>query len=714
MLEQSPVSFERLHRFFRPRSIALVGATDNSRWSVSTFQNLKNFGFAGPIFCINPNRSVIHGQSAYKALSDVGEPIDLAYVMVPTQSVYGIVEEAAAAGIRNLVILTSGFSEMGEQGRQLEQRILTLAQEHQMTLLGPNGNGFVNVADQLTPYGLPIVPPLLKGPVGVVLQSGALASTVMTLAQVRCIGLSMLVSMGNETMLSATDMMDYLVEDENTRVIAVFLESIRHPEHFERVARRALARKKPIVALKIGRSDLSARTAMAHTGALVGNDAINDAVLRQLGIIRVDSLEDLLITAGLLGYSAPLKGRRAAIVTPSGGACDILSDLAHKHHIALPEFAPTTAQKLQQIVPAFSTVHNPLDVTGYIVVDRTIQQRALEAVLEDTHFDFVVCLSDPLRAEPLPAFLTPTLEQYDNLGRIVRSARIPVVMMSNATIDITPFGRTLIERSGLHFVGGMEHGMNALGNALWWYEVSQQAPQNEQTQSTPITTWPIPPLGSWPEYTARTFLQQHGIPVVPGILATNAQEAVHAAEMLGFPVVLKIQSADILHKSDVGGVQLNLHDSNAVHAAFQQMSERIQQRRADAHIDGILVSPQRTGTLELLVSVMRDPMWGQILTLGLGGIWVEVLRDSSVRKLPIQHNDIRAMLHELRGVALLRGARGLPGVNIDKLIDVIYRIAQVAESVQTQLDTLEINPLLMREDTIEVADVLLTWNNNWR
>ena len=180
--------------------------------------------------------------------------------------------------------------------------------------------------------------------------------------------------------------------------------------------------------------------------------------------------------------------------------------------------------------------------------------------------------------------------------------------------------------------------------------------------------------------------------------------------MLGFPVVLKIQSADILHKSDVGGVQLNLHDSNAVRAAFQQMSERIRQSRADAHIDGVLVSPQRTGTLELLVSVMHDPMWGQILTLGLGGIWVEVLKDSSVRKLPVQHSDIRAMLHELRGVALLQGARGLPAVNIDKLIGVIYRIAQVAQSVQTQLDTLEINPLLMREDTIEVADVLLTWN----
>nr|HET6901558.1 CoA-binding protein [Ktedonobacteraceae bacterium] len=393
---------ERLRAFFHPRSIALVGATDSSRWSLTTFQNLKIFGFAGPIYCVNPNYEAVHGERAIKRLSDLPQPVDLAFVMVSTQLVYPILQEAAEVGVRNVVILTSGFSEMGVRGQELEQKLLAFAQEHDMVMLGPNGNGFVNVVSQIIPYGLPIQPPLAKGPVGVVLQSGALASAVITLAQARHIGLSFLVSMGNETMIAATDVIDYLIEDEGTRVIAVFLETIRHPAIFERVAQKALAHNKPIVALKVGKSLNSAKAAMAHTGALVGNDALNDAIFKQLGIIRVNSLEDLLITSEVLGYSPPLTGRRMGLVTPSGGACDILADRAHEENIQLPDFAPETVRGLQQLLPPFSTIHNPLDVTGYIVIERTLQQQALQVVMKDPGLDFIVYLSEPPRVEPPP------------------------------------------------------------------------------------------------------------------------------------------------------------------------------------------------------------------------------------------------------------------------------------------------------------------------
>jgi len=398
--QPQPITPNRLKEFFHLRSIALVGATDASRWSVITYQNLKNFGFAGPVYCVNPRHAVVHGEPAVKRLSDIGQPVDLAFIMVPTSLVYPILEEAAAVGIRNCVILTSGFSEMGGRGAEMEQAILELAREHDMVVLGPNGNGFVNVVQQILPYGLPIQPPLVKGPVGVVLQSGALVSAVIMLAQARHIGLSFLVSMGNEMMISATDAMDYLIEDDETRVLAVFLESIRQPATFERLAHKARERNKPIVALKVGRSEISARAAKAHTGALVGNDAINDAAFKQLGIVRVESLEDLLITAGLLGYSRPLLERRMGLVTPSGGACDIMADRAHSEGMLLPDFAPETVRGLQQILPEFSTIHNPLDVTGYLVVDRTLQQRALQVVVDDPGLDFIVYLSEPPRVEP--------------------------------------------------------------------------------------------------------------------------------------------------------------------------------------------------------------------------------------------------------------------------------------------------------------------------
>ncbi|GHO49138.1 hypothetical protein [Ktedonospora formicarum] len=306
---------------------------------------------------------------------------------------------------------------------KLERDLLTFAQEHGLTILGPNGNGFINVTDQITPYGLPITPPLKAGPVGVVLQSGALASAVLAYAQGHGIGLSLMVAMGNESMISVTDVVDYLLEDASTRSIALFLESIRHPDELRRVAEKARALRKTIVALKIGRSEASSRTAMAHTGALVGNDAVNDAALRQLGIIRVSSLEDLLTTAGLAGYNAPLPGRRMGVVTPSGGACDIISDLAEEVGLALPEFTPETIEGLRAVLPSFSTCHNPLDVTGYVVVDSTIQQRSLQVVVNDPNIDFVLNLvSTEGGKAPTPESLAQVLPGYDNLSRIIRES----------------------------------------------------------------------------------------------------------------------------------------------------------------------------------------------------------------------------------------------------------------------------------------------------
>lgn len=700
---------ERLRAFFHPRSIALVGATDKSRWSINTYQNLKTFGYPGSIFCVNPNYQVIHGEPAVKRLGDIQEPVDLAFIMVPTDQVYPVLQEAADAGIPNIVILTSGFSEMGTKGRELEQRILDFAQQHGMTVLGPNGNGFVNAADQIMPYGLPIQPPLIKGPVGVVLQSGALASAVITLAQARHIGLSLLVSMGNETMLSAMDVMDYLIEDEETRAIAVFLETIRHPTIFKRMAQKALERKKPIVALKVGRSEISARAAKAHTGALVGNDAIHDAIFQQLGIIRVNSLEDLLITAGLLGYSRPISGRRMGLVTPSGGACDILADRAEEEGIQLPDFAPQTVQGLQQVLPEFSTIHNPLDVTGYIVVDRTLQQRALQVVVEDPGLDFIVYLSEPPCVEPPASQLEAYLEQYKLLGTIIQQSRIPIIVMGNTSVDLTPFGRFISDHAGIHFVGGMEHGMTALRYALWWHETYQQTSMqpDEQIAGTSPLFLPEPPAGSWPEFTARDFLQTHGIPVVPGMLATSTEEAVYAAQIYGFPVAMKIQATDIQHKSDVGGVLLNISNEDEAREGFHKIMHS-----AGIHsqvIDGILVSPMRPAGIELLVGILHDPLWGQVVAIGLGGIWAEVFNDTSVRVLPISRQEIKRMLTELRGAPLLQGARGQPQVNIERLVDIIFRITQVAQGLEEHLESLEINPLLLYGESIEAVDVLMTW-----
>ena len=709
MTQSQRVSTEQLRRFFRPRSIALVGATDNSRWSIYTYENLKNYSFPGPIYLVHPTREIVHGQQAYKSLHALPEPVDLVFVMVSTPRVFSIVQEAAELGTKNFVILTSGFSEMGEEGARLEHELLSFAQEHGLMLLGPNGNGFIHVTDQITPYGLPITPPLKAGPVGVVLQSGALASSVLAFAQGHGIGLSLMVSMGNETMISVTDVVDYLLEDESTRAIALFLESIRHPDELRRVAEKARVLRKTIVALKVGRSEVSSRTALAHTGALVGNNAVNDAALRQLGIIRVSSLEDLLTTAGLAGYTDPLPGRRMGVVTPSGGACDLISDLAEEVGLELPEFAPETVERLQAVLPAFSTCHNPLDVTGYVVVDSSIQQRALEVVVNDPNIDFALNLTATEGGrEPTPEMLALMLPAYDNLNRIIREAPRPVVLTSNTCMDLSPMAKIVIERTGLYFTAGMEHGMHALGHFLWWSEFINSAPGKAEAEPVSISH-EQPFKGSWSEARARTLLEGAGIPTVPGLLATSADEAAQAARELGLPVVLKIQSPALPHKSDVGGVALNLSDEEAVREEFTAMLARVQTRQPAAKIEGILVSPLRPPGIELLVGVVRDDLWGPVLTVGLGGVWTEILRDTAVRVLPVGYDEIEKMLGELRGAALLCGTRGQEGVDLQALSEVIYRVSTLALALGPKLNALEINPLLLSGSRIEALDVLVSW-----
>lgn len=709
MPDSKQMNPDQLRHFFHPRTIVLVGATDRSGWSQHVFTNLLTFGGQAP-YCVNPNYATIHGQPAYRSLSDLPEQVDLAFLMVPTTQVCAIAEEAADVGIRHLVGLTAGFSEIGPEGAAQEQKLCALAWERGLTVLGPNGNGFVNLSARITPYGLPITPPLLAGPVGVVLQSGALASAVLTFAQAHAIGLSLLISMGNEAMISTTDVVDYLLEDEETRVIALFLESIRHPEALRRVAYKAIEHNKPMVVLKAGRSALGGQTALAHTGALVGNDRVNDAAFRQLGIIRVDSLEELLITASLLGYTGRLSGRRFGVVTPSGGACDLLSDRAQDEHIEFPPFAPQTVERLRTLLPPFSTVQNPIDVTGYVVVDRLLTQRALEAVVEDPYLDGVLCLVDPPRVEP--AQLEPLLERYDLLGNVVRRARVPVIVLSNTCLDLTPFGRFVVERTGVHFVGGIEHGMSALGNALWWAETCRalRTPRPPTPGKSTIRL-EGPPRGTWPEFQARQLLQEAGIPVVPGVLAADMEAAVAAARSFAAPVALKIQSSAIAHKSDLGGVLLHLGTEEEVREGFQTLMERTRSRFPALVPDGVLVSPMRPAGIELLVGILSDPLWGLVLTVGLGGIWTEVLKDPSVRVLPIDRPDIRAMILELRGAPLLIGGRGQQPADLEALVEVIFQVSLVAESLQESLASLELNPLLVSGALVEALDVLMAWKD---
>jgi acetate---CoA ligase (ADP-forming) len=702
---------ERLRSLFEPRSIALIGASDKSAWSMMIHGGLRAAGYTGRVYYVNPRAETVHGQPTVAGLAAIGEPVDLAYVMVPPDAVLPVFQEIVAAGIHNAIVLTAGFGEAGAAGQQRQRELSELAYANDIAIIGPNCLGYINVTQQIVAMPTTCKHPIIAGPVAIVSQSGAIGAVMLNYANEQNIGLSALISTGNEAVVSVTEAIDYLVDHEPTRVIAVFMETVRHPAEFVRVARRAFAAGKPIVALKAGRGVLSARVAQAHTGALVGDDQVIDALFRQLGIIRVESLEELVLSANLIAQIGPLRGNRLGFVAISGGACDLAADLAEQMGIDLPEFAEATRAGLRELLPAAGAAYNPLDVTGAAISNRELFGNMLKVIGQDPNLDALVCVMGfPTDDSPMQQFIVDILSY---IAGALHEITIPAFMADTMHFAINDVTRHTIERTGLPVLpGGIQQVLTALGKAMRWWE-RRRAYHADQRGTVEDSVLAIelgaPAAGAWSEHQTRQLLDRYGIPVIPARLATSADASATAARELGFPVALKIVSPDILHKSDIGGVQLHLRDEDAVHAAFVQVLRAAEALSPAPQIEGALVSPMRAGGVELLVGVVRDPDWGQVLAVGMGGIFVEVLQDASLRVLPIARDEVRAMLGELQGAALLRGARGATPADLDRLVDVIYRIGVLAQALGDGMESLEINPLRVDGAQIEALDALITW-----
>ncbi len=711
------VTPERLRAFFAPRSIALVGASDNSGWARFIVASCATAGFAGPLTAVHPRATRAFGLPVVPSLRDLAEPAELAFILTPLQAVEGVLDDMGAAGIPNAVVLASGYREVGEAGRALEDALLDRAVANGVTVLGPNCLGFVNAHRRSAPYALALPPPLIAGPVGVALQSGALASVVLGFAKAHAIGLSLLTSMGNEAMMKTADVLDYLVEDEATRVICLFLEEIGDPARFARVAEKADRAGKPIVALKVGSSPAGQQAALAHTGSVAGDDAVVDAVLRQLNVIRVTSLEELLTTGAALGYSRWPRGRRMGVLTLSGGACDIIADAASAQQVAIPDFSAGTETAIAALLPPFASPHNPLDVTGFGVLANlsgkkgplTAVDHALDIAVQDPNLDFVLFSGVTLpEARPPDEDAADTLEaRVKWLAMRMGSAPIPVIPVASTCVNVSDYGRELLRKHGITFLGGLDLGMTALGYALRWLEnrgrVRAPVPGRVAAPGPAATA---AAGGPWSEDAARRLLAGAGVPVVPGGLAGSADEAVEIARRVGLPVALKICSAQITHKSDIGGVVLGLGSEAEVRAGYEKVRAAGQAVPA-ASVDGVLVTPMRTGGAELLAGVTVDPAFGPVLAVGLGGIWVEVLNDTSLRLLPVDAAEVRRMLGELRGLPLLQGARGATPANLDVAAEAIAGLGEVALALNGSLRALEVNPLWVNGDQVEALDVLV-------
>jgi acyl-CoA synthetase (NDP forming) len=543
---------------------------------------------------------------------------------------------------------------------------------------------------------LPAIP-TEPGALALISQSGALAGTFSQYAAAHGITFSFVVTTGNEAMVTAEDALEYVIEDPNTKAVSIFAETIRKPQVFLRGVRRAAELGKAVVILKAGSSELSARTAAAHTGALVGDDAVIDAVLGQEAVIRVSNMEELLVTGHVAAQSGVWKRPGVAVASISGGACDIVADRAADLSLPLPELAAETVGRLNTIISAFGTAQNPLDVTGAAIRDHDLMGQITGALADDPSVGFVAVVGCPAPCMP-------------GVGAALAGAPVPGAFASPVSQALSgAFGES-VRNAGLVFVPGTRDLVQAMAHLSRWstrigqLRADAQAPQVEQSAGT-VEAQPGAELS---EFDVRRLLEAAGVPVVPYVLATSADQAAEAAARWDGPSALKIVSPDIAHKTDIGGVRLNVA-SGAAAAAYDEIVGAVAAAQPSARLEGVLVSPMRQAGTELLVGVSRDLQWGLVLAVALGGVFVEVFHDSALLRLPASRADIRRAIEGLRGAAILKGVRGGAAADLDRLTEAVVAIASLATALGDELNTLEVNPLRVDGEIVEALDGLVEW-----
>lgn len=700
---QSHGAFDRhpLDRLFRPRSVVLVGASENSAWSQLIHGNLVQMAYPGAIYLVNKRGAAAHGQDAVTSCTLLPAIPDLAYIFVPTEAVADALHDVAAAGIRHVMILSSGFGEAGAKGAALQHNMVDIAQANGIRFMGPNSLGFINYADAIAVSPFPVEKDYVPGTLGIVSQSGATTNVIAGFAQQQGIGLSYAIATGNEADVGTAEVVDFLVADPATSVIVIFAETIGDMAGFRAVAQQANAAGKPLIVLKVGRTELATQLAQAHTGSVTGDDRVFDAVCLQDNIIRVDTIEELVVTAGILCHTGPIEGS-LGIISISGGACEIVADTADTVGLPLPAFAPETNAGLREMLPDFGSVYNPLDVTGAAVRDPSLFERILTLLAHDPAIGLTACIYDLPRGP----------DDFDNaqalacIGRGLAAGQKPGLLINQSLRPVSAHSRAVMARNGIAAVtGGLDHAVRGLAHAVRWSRNRDSGDKSEAVRR-PVSSGARPQS----ELEALAYLSKQGVPVIPHRLVLAAGEAIDAWQAMGSPVVLKIASPAILHKSDFGGVCLNLNDAAAIEEAFDGIIAAARVAYPDAPIDGCLIAPMRSDGIEMFVGTARTA-WGPAIVTGLGGIWIEALDDTSLRLLPITRQDARDMLDALKARRILGGYRGGQAVDLDALADAIVAIGDAALALGPDLVALEVNPLRVHGSRIEALDALPIWDD---
>jgi acyl-CoA synthetase (NDP forming) len=717
-----------LQPLIAPRSIAVVGASENPGPGLQVLDNLAQLGYGGQVYPVNPRYREVRGLPCHPsltALAEAGHPVDMAAILLNRGMVLPVLEEAAAVGARAAWAFANGFAEAGTEGAELQGRITQVCRESGMLFCGPNCVGLLNFNGSTGTYSAPAPREILRGDIGMVAQSGYVCIQVANAN--RGLGFSMILSAGNEAVVDSTDYIAWMLEDPGTRVIMAFIEQFRRPERLPAIARRARELAKPIVLIKVGRSELARRATAAHTGALAGSDDVQDALFRRLGLIRVDDFDEMFETAELL---SKLRGRLPQgsgvfATTLSGGVISLLADLGEGLGLEFPGWSERGRAKAAELLPPYASVDNPLDAWGYGKVEETYCT-FLQAAAEEPKADLLLVSQD------VPGGMAPRqIEQYasvaDAAAEVFTATGKPVVFLSNPSGGFDPTIRGILDGAGVPLLQGAREGLRAVAHTVGyarflaappWPPREEKAgrakcgPQRRQAHPSAMGAGGFDGAASrWEpgldrlfagaprgltEYESKQVLRAYGVPCTREVLCATPGEAVAAARKLGGAVALKVMSPHILHKTEAGVIALDLRDEEAIRRAWDDLLGKARGYDPEAQIDGVLCQEMAgRAVAEAIVGVLVDLQFGPAVLFGMGGVLVEVLGDRALGIPPLDREAAVRMIEETRASRILKGFRGGPRGDIGALADALVRVGELALDWADDLEALDVNPLLV-------------------
>jgi len=700
---------QNLDPLFMPRSIAIIGASTNlEKISGRPLDSLMRHGFTGSLYPVNPGASVINGVRCWPDIASIPESFETAFIALPSGQVHDAIVACAARGAKAVVVYSSGFSEGGAAGQERQAQLIATCKAHHIRLAGPNCLGIMNMRDRimLTASTAPTALPLPAGQIGLVSQSGALAGALLSRGAERGIAFRYAVASGNEADVDMSEYLDWMLQDPQVRVLAALFEGLVRPRAFIEVCRRASARNVPVVVCRIGRSVAGQLAAASHTGSMLSDERAFEAVARSLGVAFVDDLDGLVESAGLLCQDATRRGidhhlahAGVAVISHSGGGAILLTDLLAENGLSIASFSTTTCMALQSVLPDWGSAQNPLDLTTFGLNDAQALTRSLHIIAADPGVSALALvmsntaaasaaqhevLRDFQRSSPKPV----VVYVIDGVARRhMQSLREEGIAVFDSATALTKALRATLCRSIRLADVAAPDGRAAAGDG--WCEQLRCATQ-------PLT-----------EPEAKSMLAAAGIASPPGRQASDAASARAAAEQLGYPVVLKLVSAGVHHKSEIGGVIVGLQDGVAVEAAAARIVQNARAHLPEGTSIGLLVEHMMPLVAELIIGVRRSPDFGVVVLVGLGGIYAEFLHDTIVRAAPVTPDDARAMLAELKAWPLLTGARNQPAADIDAAAEAIARLSQLAVMLDDTFAEMEINPLGLGRSGALALDALI-------